>query len=96
MTSDTFTVEPDFTIQPEENVVSDVIKLSESHPEIVLFHRPNGSGWVDITAHDFIADAYALAKGLIANGIEPGDRVVVLSESRYLSLIHISEPTRPY
>lgn len=92
MTSATFTVEPDFTIQPEENVVSDVIQLSESRPEVVLFQRPNGAGWVDITADDFVASAYALAKGLIANGIEPGDRVVVLSDSRYewsLSLIHI-------
>ena len=83
MTSATFTVEPDFTIQPEENVVSDVIQLSESRPEVVLFQRPNGAGWVDITADDFVASAYALAKGLIANGIEPGDRVVVLSDSRY-------------
>ncbi|AWB85119.1 long-chain fatty acid--CoA ligase [Corynebacterium liangguodongii] len=79
----TFTTEADFTLQPEENVISDVIGLSESRPDIILFNKPEGSGWVDVTAADFVAEAYELARGIAAQGVEPGDRVVILSESRY-------------
>jgi long-chain acyl-CoA synthetase len=42
----------------------------------------NGS-WREITARQFADDVTALAKGLIAAGIEPGDRVALMSRTRY-------------
>jgi long-chain acyl-CoA synthetase len=54
----------------------------------VVLRRPSGpSGvageWTDVTASQFSGEVIALAKGLIAAGIEPGDRVALMSHTRY-------------
>jgi len=44
---------------------------------------PGGNGsWRDVTAAEFASDVTALAKGLIAAGISPGDRVALMSRTR--------------
>jgi long-chain acyl-CoA synthetase len=45
--------------------------------------RAAGGGWRDVTAAQFRAEVTGLAKGLIAAGIQPGDRVALLSRTRY-------------
>ena len=46
--------------------------------------RKNGAGsWEDVTSSQFRDEVYALAGGLIAAGIEPGDRVALMSHTRY-------------
>src|SRR3546814_259303 len=40
-------------------------------------------GWTDVTAAEFLAEGTAVAKGLIAAGVEPGDRVALISKTRY-------------
>ena len=40
-------------------------------------------GWEDVTAAEFLAEVSAVAKGLIAAGIEVGDRVALISKTRY-------------
>jgi long-chain acyl-CoA synthetase len=46
--------------------------------------EPNGpSGWHDVTAGQFRDEVTALAKGLIAAGVSPGDRVALMSRTRY-------------
>ena len=46
--------------------------------------RGNGpSGWQDVTAGQFRDEVTALAKGLIAAGHRPGDRVALMSRTRY-------------
>jgi long-chain acyl-CoA synthetase len=46
--------------------------------------EPSGpSGWRDVTAGQFRDEVTALAKGLIAVGISPGDRVALMSRTRY-------------
>ncbi|GAA1816707.1 AMP-dependent synthetase/ligase [Nesterenkonia flava] len=50
----------------------------------VLFSRRDAADdWDDITAEAFRADVVALAKGLIASGVASGDRVAILSATRY-------------
>ena len=45
---------------------------------------PDGpSGWRDVTAGQFRDEVTALAKGLIAIGVSPGDRVALMSRTRY-------------
>jgi long-chain acyl-CoA synthetase len=39
--------------------------------------------WEDVTARQFRDEVAALAKGLLAAGIEPGDRVALMSRTRY-------------
>jgi long-subunit acyl-CoA synthetase (AMP-forming) len=43
----------------------------------------DASGWQNVTAGHFLDQVTALAKGLIAGGLAPGDTVGVLSATRY-------------
>ncbi|MFH8223810.1 AMP-dependent synthetase/ligase [Streptomyces sp. NPDC018057] len=49
----------------------------------VLSRRTADGGWHDVTARGFAAEVRALAKGLIAEGLAPGDRIAVLARTRY-------------
>ncbi|GAA2024110.1 AMP-binding protein [Pseudokineococcus marinus] len=61
-----------------------VVDAAREVPEAVSFRRPDGSGgWTDVTAAAFLADVEAVARGLVAAGVEPGDRVGLLSRTRY-------------
>src|SRR5699024_778937 len=42
-----------------------------------------GSAWLEVTAEQLRADVDALAKGLVAAGIEAQDRVGIMSRTRY-------------
>ena len=42
-----------------------------------------GAGWVNVTAAEFARAVLDVAKGLIAAGVEPGDRVALMSKTRY-------------
>ncbi|HEY9358779.1 MAG TPA: AMP-dependent synthetase/ligase, partial [Arthrobacter sp.] len=49
-----------------------------------LFSRLDSAGaWQDVSAKDFLADVQALAKGLMASGVNAGDRVGIMSRTRY-------------
>lgn len=52
-------------------------------PDAVVLHRRDGTGWHPVTAREFAAEVTAVAKGLIAEGLEPGGRVAVMSRTRY-------------
>jgi long-chain acyl-CoA synthetase len=52
-------------------------------PGAVVFSRDERGQWRDVTAAQFAAEVLALAKGLIARGIAAGDRVAVMSRTRY-------------
>jgi long-chain acyl-CoA synthetase len=54
------------------------------HPYAVVLRRRTGDGrWQDVTAAQFRDEVAPLAKGLVAAGIEPGDRVALMSRTRY-------------
>ncbi len=65
------------------NLTDDVVNNSRDHGDAVVLSRREGDNWVDVTAAEFHAQVSAVAKGLIAAGIEPGDRVALLSRTRY-------------
>jgi long-chain acyl-CoA synthetase len=53
-------------------------------PDAVLLRRRLGGGeWVDRTAGEFLAEVEAVAKGFIAAGVGPGERVAIMSRTRY-------------
>ncbi|MFD3704469.1 AMP-dependent synthetase/ligase [Nocardia sp. NPDC058658] len=78
-----FTAPATFTIAEDETIVASVYSQAEQFPQRVLFSRPAGDRWLDVTAEEFARLVSAVAKGLIANGIQPGDRVVLLSATRF-------------
>jgi len=42
-----------------------------------------GGGWQDVTAAEFAQQVIGVAKGLMAAGVKPGERVALLSPTRY-------------
>ncbi|HEY8479262.1 MAG TPA: long-chain fatty acid--CoA ligase [Spirillospora sp.] len=54
-----------------------------SDPGTIVARRRSGDAWSAVTAAEFVAEIKAAAKGLVAAGIEPGDRVCLLSRTRY-------------
>lgn len=78
-----YTSAPTFTVSDHENAVLRVFAHAETYPERVMYTRPETGGWVDVTAKDFGALVTGVAKGLIANGVRPGDRVALLSSTRF-------------
>ena len=69
------------------NLTDDVVTNGVEHPAAVVFSRRAGQGadhaWSDVTAAEFLAQVRAVAKGLVSAGVEPGDRVALLSRTRY-------------
>ncbi|MCX4762270.1 AMP-dependent synthetase/ligase [Streptomyces sp. NBC_01275] len=52
-------------------------------PDAVVLRRRGPDGWRPVTAAVFAAEVTAVAKGLIAAGLEPGGQVAVMSRTRY-------------
>ncbi|MGH3353532.1 MAG: AMP-dependent synthetase/ligase [Nocardioides sp.] len=53
-------------------------------PDVAVLSRPGADGtWADVTASEFLAEVSSVAKGLIAAGVGAGDRVALLSKTRY-------------
>lgn len=72
------------TVPTTGNLTDDVVRNAAEAPDAVQFSRPDGEGgWSDVTCATFLAEVSAVAKGLIAAGIEPGDRVALVSRTRY-------------
>ena len=68
---------------PEANITDLLVKRVEATPNLALFSVPDGSGWRDISAADFQTAVIALAKGFVAAGIQPGDKVGFLARTTY-------------
>ncbi|AVV41119.1 AMP-dependent synthetase/ligase [Streptomyces sp. ID05-04B] len=53
-------------------------------PESVVLSRRGPDGhWTDITAERFAAQVHAVARGLIAEGLAPGDRLAIMARTTY-------------
>ena len=65
------------------NLTDDIVFNATEYPETVSFSRRTGNGWADVTAAQFFEEVRGVAKGLIAAGIGEGDRVGLLSKTRY-------------
>lgn len=61
-----------------------VFSRGASQPQAVSLRRRSGGGsWRDVTAGVFRDEVAALAKGLVAAGVEPGERIGLMSRTRY-------------
>ncbi|MEU1806133.1 AMP-dependent synthetase/ligase [Streptomyces sp. NPDC019937] len=69
---------------PADGNLTDLIQRNAAqHPDVAVVGRKVGGRWEDVTAADFLAEVRAAAKGLIAAGVSPGDRVGLMSRTRY-------------
>ncbi|WP_370467512.1 AMP-binding protein, partial [Streptomyces capoamus] len=57
---------------------------AEAAPDqVVLSRKGSDGGWTDVTAAQFAAQVQALAQGLVAEGLMPGDRIAVMARTTY-------------
>ncbi len=65
------------------NLAQTVVVNAREVPDKVVFAKRDGAGWLDVTAAEFASEVDVLAKGLIAAGVGVGDRVALMSRTRY-------------
>ena len=64
--------------------ISDLLRKRVAEtPDRALFAVPEGDGWRDITAAEFEKQVVALAKGFVAAGVEPGDKIGFIARTTY-------------
>ncbi|GAA2450874.1 AMP-dependent synthetase/ligase [Streptomyces pulveraceus] len=69
---------------PSDGNLTDLIRRNAAqHPDVAVMSRKVGGVWTDVDATRFLAEVRGVAKGLIAAGVEAGDRVALLSRTRY-------------
>jgi long-chain acyl-CoA synthetase len=71
------------TIPSTGNLTDDVVTNGRDFADTVVFSRRTDTGWSDVTAATFLDEVRAAAKGLVAAGVQVGDRVALLSKTRY-------------
>ena len=78
-----YTAPLSYCVEEHESIVDSLYRQSSYAPDRVLFERPIHSEWVPVTARQFASEVRSLACGWINLGIQPGDRIALLSQTRY-------------
>ncbi|KUI01393.1 long-chain fatty acid--CoA ligase [Mycolicibacterium acapulense] len=78
-----FSVPASFTVEEHDNVVTAVFDHERDDPDHVIFQRLVEGSWTDVTCRQAADQIRSAALGLIARGVQPGDRVALLSATRY-------------
>ncbi|MFG7943119.1 AMP-dependent synthetase/ligase [Streptomyces cacaoi] len=79
-----YTVPALATRPPVGGLADAVFAHAEENPALPLLARKDAQGvWQDVTAAVFRDEVVALAKGLLAQGVRFGDRVALMSRTRY-------------
>uniref|UniRef100_UPI00356454A8 AMP-dependent synthetase/ligase n=1 Tax=Actinotalea sp. TaxID=1872145 RepID=UPI00356454A8 len=73
------------SIDPSMSIPGLVAARLDRSPDSVFVERKSGLGgtWTPVTMRSFVDEVSAVARGLVAKGIEPGDRVAIMSRTRY-------------
>ena len=72
-----------YTIEPGQTLLTLTIDAVKAQPKAEIFSRPKNHTWVSVSRQEFLDEVYAVAKGLIDAGVEQGDRVALMSNTRY-------------
>ena len=65
------------------NLTNLITERAWFEPNRVMMSRPLGDGWQKVSAQELEAQVRATAKGLVAAGIQIGDRVGIMARTRY-------------
>ncbi|MFI5661355.1 AMP-dependent synthetase/ligase [Streptomyces sp. NPDC051684] len=69
---------------PADGNLTDIVRRNAAqHPDVAVIGRKVGGTWTDVTSVEFLAEVRAAAKGLIASGVQAGDRIALMSRTRY-------------
>jgi long-chain acyl-CoA synthetase len=78
-----FSVPAEFRIPDDANLTDAIVGHAAEHPDRVMFDRKVDGEWQPVTSKQFGEEVKAVAAGLIAAGIEAGERVCIMSSTRY-------------
>ncbi|MFH8973515.1 AMP-dependent synthetase/ligase [Streptomyces sp. NPDC017890] len=79
-----FTSPPSTSAPPVGGLADAVFRYGQEDPRHIALGRKDDTGqWRDVTAGAFRDEVLALAKGLLSQGIRFGDRVAIMSRTRY-------------
>ena len=65
------------------NLTQYISERASLEPNRITMSRPLGDGWQPVTAREVEQEIRAVAKGLVASGINVGDRVAIMARTRY-------------
>ena len=65
------------------NLTQYISERASLEPNRITMSRPLGDGWQPVTAREVEQEIRAVAKGLVASGINAGDRVAIMARTRY-------------
>ncbi|MDQ0779960.1 long-chain acyl-CoA synthetase [Streptomyces aurantiacus] len=78
-----FSVPALYDVPPDGNLADVVLRNAEKYPGRAVLARKVSGQWQDVTTTVFLAEVKGVAKGLIAAGVQPGERVALMSRTRY-------------
>jgi len=79
-----FATAPLVAPDPEANTTDLLVERVRATPDAALFSLPTADGgWSPVTTREFHEQVVALAKGFVAAGIQPGDKVGLMCKTRY-------------
>jgi long-chain acyl-CoA synthetase len=78
-----FSVPALYDVPTDGNLVDIVLRNADKYPTRAVLARKIDGQWQDVTSTAFLAEVRGVAKGLIASGVQPGDRVALMSRTRY-------------
>jgi long-chain acyl-CoA synthetase len=78
-----FSVEPLYEVPAEANLTDLVHRNAAEAPDQAVLGRKVDGVWHDVTARQFLEEVTAVARGLAALGVNAGDRVAIMSRTRY-------------
>ena len=79
---DQYSTPSNFTVDAKATTVDAVLRHRAKTPNATLLRKLSGDTWVDVSAKTFADEVDAVAKGIVASGINPGDRVALLADGR--------------
>ncbi|UVY83113.1 AMP-dependent synthetase/ligase [Brachybacterium sp. NBEC-018] len=72
------------TSREDENITDLLLGRVASHPSIPVFERRDDAGaFVPMSGQEFLDEVRAVAKGLMASGMQVGDAVAILARTSY-------------
>ncbi len=70
-------------VKDSASLLDAVLQHAERGPDDVVFTRRVDGRWAPVTAKEFATEVRSLAAGLVAGGVQAGDRVALMSKTRY-------------
>ncbi len=78
-----FTAPATYSVPATGSLTDDIVANAHHRGDQVVMTRRRGETWSDVTAHEFLSEVRSAARGLLAAGVAPGDRVALMSKTRY-------------